>query len=182
MDADLRARCIGRRFLAIGALMRRRTFLNGCGAVVIGAAANAQEKLQRQPPRLPQAVPSPEPFAALREGTAHHLTPEQEMQRVVASPAPAGPPGRWESRASAKWPGRPLGPAACMWWADMEKVVSTEPNTTSTSLPRTDGSQGHRFRAARTMLLSRRMQGACTPSAVSSSRIETPTAMRMPTT
>ncbi|MET0707878.1 MAG: galactose oxidase [Tardiphaga sp.] len=34
----------------------------------------------------------------------HHLTPEQEAQRVTASPAPAGPPGRWEARAALPLP------------------------------------------------------------------------------
>ena len=101
--------------------MRRRTFLSGCGAVVIGAAANAQEKLEREPPRLPQAAPSPEPFASLREGTPHHLTPEQEMQRVVASPAPAGPPGRWESRASLPIPRSEMAWATT--WAGRLHVV-----------------------------------------------------------
>src|SRR3954454_18540746 len=94
--------------------MRRRTFLSGCGAVVIGGAANAQEKLQRQPPRLPQAVPSPEPFAALREGTPHHLTPEQEMQRVVASPARGAPPGLCLAHAFLPIP-RSEMPCATPW-------------------------------------------------------------------
>ena len=48
--------------------------------------------------------PSPEPYANLRGGVPHHLTPEQEAQRFTASPAPAGPPGRWEARAALPLP------------------------------------------------------------------------------
>ncbi len=75
--------------------MRRRNFLSGCGATLFGAATvNAQEQGRHGALQLPEAAPSSEPFAALRGGIPHHLTPEQEMQRVVSSPAPAGPLGR----------------------------------------------------------------------------------------
>jgi len=80
--------------------MRRRNFLSGCGAALFGAATvNAQEQGRHRALRLPEAPSSSEPFAALREGIPHHLTSEEERQRVVSSPAPAGPPGRWVSRA-----------------------------------------------------------------------------------
>jgi len=48
--------------------------------------------------------PSPEPYANLRGGGPHHLTPEQEAQRFTASTAPAGPRGRWEARAALPLP------------------------------------------------------------------------------
>ena len=37
-------------------------------------------------------------------GVPDHLTPEQEAQRVVDSPAPPGPPGRWVPRAALPVP------------------------------------------------------------------------------
>jgi hypothetical protein len=53
---------------------------------------------------LPEASPSPDPFARLQGGGPHHLTPEQEAQRVTDSPAPAGPQGRWIARAALPIP------------------------------------------------------------------------------
>jgi N-acetylneuraminic acid mutarotase len=53
---------------------------------------------------LSPAPSSSEPFAALRGGGPHHLTPDQEAQRFVASTAAPGPPGRWVARAALPLP------------------------------------------------------------------------------
>ena len=76
--------------------MQRRDFLLSSGAALAG-------KLHAQP-ALPAAVPSTHSYARLQGGTPHHLTPEQESQRVTESPASAGAPGRWLSRAALPLP------------------------------------------------------------------------------
>lgn len=40
----------------------------------------------------------------MQGGLPHHMTPEQESQRVTDSPAPAGPRGRWVARAALPIP------------------------------------------------------------------------------
>jgi N-acetylneuraminic acid mutarotase len=106
-------------------LNRRDVVWAGLGASLGGpVAAAAQTTLQGGPPAppgppapLPEAPPSPAPYTLLQGGAPHHLTGEQEAQRDTASPAPAGPPGRWVARAampiprsemawSAVWDGR----------------------------------------------------------------------------
>lgn len=80
--------------------MHRRSFLAGAAALALSSrAASAQQN-----PDLPLAPSSPEPFAKLQCGVPHHLTPEQEAQRVTDSPAPKGPQGRWETRPSLPLP------------------------------------------------------------------------------
>jgi len=82
--------------------MDRRTFLGaGIGAVALGAGRIRPALAQTALPELP---PAQEPYARLQGGTPHHLTPDQEAQRVVDSPAPPGPPGRWTSRATLPIP------------------------------------------------------------------------------
>ncbi|MET0426925.1 MAG: galactose oxidase, partial [Microvirga sp.] len=77
--------------------MDRRGFLTGAALAVLGGSrARAQHAGH---PSLPEAAPSPNPFARLQGGVPHHLSPDQEAQRVTDSPAPAGAPGRWEARA-----------------------------------------------------------------------------------
>lgn len=77
--------------------MDRRVFLTSAAAVIAGPAL-AQH-------HLPEAKPSADPFANIMKGGApHHMTGEQEAQRVTASPAPPGPPGRWFSRAALPIP------------------------------------------------------------------------------
>ena len=49
---------------------------------------------------LPEVTPAAEPFARLKGGPIAALAPEEEAERVTASPAPAGEPGRWTRRAS----------------------------------------------------------------------------------
>ena len=91
--------------------MDRRQVL--AGAIALGpAAAFAQHAGHR--PDLPARPPSAEPFAQLRDGAPHHLTGEQEAQRVTDSPAPPGPAGRWASRAAL-----PI-PRSEMAWAAVE--------------------------------------------------------------
>ncbi|MBB3178358.1 kelch repeat-containing protein [Variovorax sp. Sphag1AA] len=80
--------------------MQRRRFM--CGASVLLAGwAHAQHDGH---PSLPEAPSSPDPFARLQGGTPHHLTPEQEAQRFIDSPAPPGPAGRWVPRAALPLP------------------------------------------------------------------------------
>ena len=86
--------------------MDRRSFLAGATALAASTRASAQHN-----PALPPAPSSPEPYAKLDGGAPHHITPEQEAQRVTDSPAPKGPQGRWETR-----PALPL-PRSEMAWA-----------------------------------------------------------------
>lgn len=78
--------------------MLRRGLLAGAAL-----AAGAGRALAQHAPLL-GAAPSPEPFARLQGGMPHHLTPDQEAQRVTDSPAPAGAPGRWTPRAALPIP------------------------------------------------------------------------------
>ena len=78
--------------------MQRRHLLLG------SAAAYGLRTAQAQTTAV-QALPSASaPFARLQGGVPHHLTPEQEAQRVVDSPAPPGPKGRWLARAALPIP------------------------------------------------------------------------------
>ncbi len=82
---------------------RRRAMLLGAAAALGGQRAAAQPPTM---PALQPASPSPEPFARLRQDGAMtgHLMPGEEAQRVTESPAPAGPSGRWATRASLPLP------------------------------------------------------------------------------
>lgn len=82
--------------------MQRRNF-------VLAAAAFAAGATRAQPHpgahhTLPVAPSSPDPYAKLQGGVPHHVTPEQESQRVTDSPAPAGARGRWVARATLPIP------------------------------------------------------------------------------
>ena len=68
------------------------------------ARAGAQPSSAPAPGALPVAASASSPYARLQGGVPHHLTPEQEAQRVVDSPAPAGPAGRWVARAALPIP------------------------------------------------------------------------------
>jgi hypothetical protein len=76
----------------------RRSFVIGAAAALGEGRALAQTTA---PTPLP---PASSPYAQLRGGTPHHLSPEQESQRVFDSTAPAGPPGRWVARAALPIP------------------------------------------------------------------------------
>ena len=78
--------------------MNRRHLL-AAGAAALAVPAQAQQHQHLRP-----AAPSPHRFHSLQGGTPHHLTPQQEAQRVTGSPAPAGPPGRWVARADMPIP------------------------------------------------------------------------------
>ena len=80
--------------------MDRRSLLAGAAALPLFSRATRAQ----QNPDLPPAPSSPEPFAKLDGGAPHHITPEQEAQRVTDSPAPKGPTGRWETRPSLPLP------------------------------------------------------------------------------
>ena len=75
--------------------------------VLAAAFAAGATRAQRRPvPQhtLPVAPSSPDPYAKLQGGVPHHMTPEQESQRVTDSTAPAGPRGRWVARAALPIP------------------------------------------------------------------------------
>jgi len=85
--------------------MDRRLFLVGSTSFALAACAQPlRPSLPAGEASLPAASPSSAPYALLRGGVPHHLTPEQESQRVTASPAPAGAPGRWIARAALPLP------------------------------------------------------------------------------
>lgn len=84
--------------------MERRAFLRTmAGGVAAGAAGLRSLRAQAQAP-LPDLPPAADPYARLQGGVPHHLTPDQEAQRVFDSPAPAGPAGRWITRAALPIP------------------------------------------------------------------------------
>ncbi|MBE9604956.1 galactose oxidase [Acetobacteraceae bacterium H6797] len=78
--------------------MRRRAFV-GAGALLLagGRTAFAQHAHHGAPP-------PPDQLTALRAPGPVTLTPEQLAQRGLESPAPPGPPGRWEARAPLPLP------------------------------------------------------------------------------
>ena len=87
--------------------MYRRHLLVAAASSALGGAAHAQagkgaSHAGHAP--LPTALSSPDPYARLQGGVPHHLTPEQESQRVTDSPAPPGPAGRWVARAALPLP------------------------------------------------------------------------------
>ena len=99
--------------------MHRRS-LFGAGAGLIAAPALAQQHQHHSPLRPAEASPSP--FAnVFQGGQPHHLTDAQTAQRVIDSPAPPGPPGRWVPRAAM-----PIPRSEMAWateWAGRMHVV-----------------------------------------------------------
>lgn len=101
--------------------MKRRHVLGG-SAALLAAPALAQPQHAHPAPALRAMPPSPEPYANVFQGGApHHLTPQQEAQRVTESPAPAGPPGRWIARADMPIPRSEMAWATA--WAGRMHVV-----------------------------------------------------------
>jgi N-acetylneuraminic acid mutarotase len=100
-------------------MMDRRSFVQGFAAIAAsGTAARAQDAAHHSLPAVP---PSPEPFAKLQGGVPHHMTPDQEAQRVYDSPAPKGPLGRWQARAALPLPRSEMAWATA--WADRMHIV-----------------------------------------------------------
>lgn len=101
--------------------MKRRTLL-GAGSAAILAATAARAQHAGHGPALAPAPSSQHPFHNLMQGGApHHLTPEQQAQRVFDSPAPAGPKGRWIARADMPIPRSEMAWATV--WAGRMHVV-----------------------------------------------------------
>jgi N-acetylneuraminic acid mutarotase len=100
--------------------MDRRSFVLGGAALLTGAAA-AHAQHAGHHPTLPAAPSSTEPYAKLQGGVPHHMTPEQEAQRVTDSPAPKGSPGKWQSRAALPLPRSEMAWATA--WADRMHIV-----------------------------------------------------------
>src|SRR5262245_50194697 len=84
--------------------MDRRSFVSG--ALAAGAVLGTRSAVaQQHQHNLPVAPPSSSPFSRLQGGAmVPALTPEQEAQRSLDSRAPAGPPGRWVSKAALPIP------------------------------------------------------------------------------
>lgn len=98
--------------------MDRRTFITGASSLALGATA---ARAQHQHAPLPQASPSPEPFTGLRTNAPHHISPDEQAQRVTESPAPQDAPGRWVTRAAL-----PLPRSEMAWateWAGRAHIV-----------------------------------------------------------
>ena len=100
---------------------RRQLILAIAAGTAASAPAMAQHAGHGGPKPLPQAEPSPDPFTGLQGGKPHHLTPEQEAQRVTASSAPAGAPGRWVARAALPIPRSEMAWATA--WAGRMHIV-----------------------------------------------------------
>ena len=81
--------------------MQRRHLVFACAGAALGGCAGGQHAGHAA---LPAAPSSPEPYARLQGGVPHHLTPEQEAQRVTDSPAAPGAAGRWAPRAALPIP------------------------------------------------------------------------------
>lgn len=96
--------------------MNRRVFLGGAAVALLAGRA-----VQGEPPALPEAPPSSEPFGALKGGPMMCLTSAQEAERVSDSPAPAGPPGRWVTRAALPLPRSEMAWATA--WAGRMHIV-----------------------------------------------------------
>ena len=169
--------------VAMIATMHRRHLLAAL-ALPFAPVIRAQPQTQSAA-ALPAAASASTPYARLQGGVPHHLTPEQEAQRVVDSPAPAGPPGRWTARAAL-----PI-PRSEMAWATVARGPHAhrrrlwrgrgQPRLPPHLRPgrRTAGSTARRCRAAPTTSRWRRTTRASRPSAASSSRTAAPT--RSPT-
>lgn len=101
--------------------MDRRLFMTGAAALTLGATAVRAQHAGHPSAQLPQAAPSPEPFSGLRTNAPHHLTSDEEAQRITDSPAPPGAPGRWVSRAALPLPRSEMAWATA--WAGRIHIV-----------------------------------------------------------
>ncbi|WP_424812981.1 Kelch repeat-containing protein [Roseococcus sp. YIM B11640] len=85
--------------------MNRRSYLSASAALLAAPALAQTQHHRHDTPELRPLAPSANPYANVFQGGApHHITPQQEAQRVTGSPAPAGPQGRWVARADMPIP------------------------------------------------------------------------------
>jgi N-acetylneuraminic acid mutarotase len=86
--------------------VNRRDFMLSSLALAAAGTARAES--------LPVAPPSPKPFALFAEHGAltDQLSPAQRAEALLDSPAPAGPPGRWVTRALLPVPTSEMGGGA----------------------------------------------------------------------
>ena len=99
--------------------MDRRSFV--IGGVAAGAVTTAALAQHRNWHPAPSAA---DPYAKLQGGVPNHMTPDQEAQRVVDSPAPKGPAGRWVARAAL-----PIPRSEMAWATAWEDRKSTRLNS-----------------------------------------------------
>ena len=88
-------------------MQRRHLLLGSTSALLLGAGHAQQQPHAAHADHgaaLPPAPSASQPYARLQGGVPHHMSPEQEAQRFVDSPAPAGPAGRWVARAAMPIP------------------------------------------------------------------------------
>ena len=108
---------------AVSPSMDRRTFVASTAMAALGFG---RARAQAVPPEsritaLREAASSPDPFARFKDGPIARLAPEEEAQRVTASSAPTGAPGRWVRRASL-----PIAVSEMIWataWAERIHIV-----------------------------------------------------------
>ena len=157
--------------------MNRRGFVLSSLVMITAGTSRAQS--------LPVASPSPKPFALFNEHGAltDQLTPEQHAEVQLDSPAPAGSPGRWVTRASLPTPTSEMGGGAT--WGERLRVVGgwivPYPALTSTMLWAIAGSALPLCRVQATISRLRRMRGASTHWAASRGRTSMPSPTSMPT-
>jgi len=101
--------------------MDRRAFVTGGAVLALGVTSARAQHGNHQPAPLPQAAPSPEPFGGLRTNAPHHITADEQAQRVSDSPAPKGEPGRWVTRAALPLPRSEMAWATA--WAGRIHIV-----------------------------------------------------------
>ena len=89
--------------------MQRRNLVLAAAALAAGTARAQQHPGTHH--TLTVAPSSPEPYAKMQGDVPHHMTPEQESQRVTNNTAPAALRGRWVARAAL------LIPRSEMAWA-----------------------------------------------------------------
>lgn len=101
--------------------MDRRSFLASAAALGFGATKAFAQHTEHQHTPLPQAAPSADSFTNLKSGAPHHITPDEQAQRVTDSQAPQGTPGKWVTRAALPLPRSEMAWATA--WAGRVHIV-----------------------------------------------------------